>query len=125
MGFRPEVVNATKRKPQKADREASKNSPIPGLVTVSTQEGKSSKKIKNKKSGTSEDKLSESLSKIPSSSELRTPNSQSNPHIKAEAPQMKSPTTQSENAASQPSPQHSTNTDRSCQKNQETSQKAT
>ncbi|XP_023724736.1 partner of Y14 and mago isoform X2 [Cryptotermes secundus] len=105
VGFSPEVVNATKTKKEKADREASKNSPIPGLVIVSTPEGKSSKKKKKKKSGTSEDKLSESLSKTHLSSELKTTNSrsksQSNSQIKSEACQSKSPTVQSKNAASQ------------------------
>jgi hypothetical protein len=39
VGFSPEVVNTTKSKKENADREASKNSPIPGLVIVSTPEG--------------------------------------------------------------------------------------
>jgi ribosomal protein L39E len=39
VGFFPEVVNATKTKKEKADRVASENRPIPGLVIVSTPEG--------------------------------------------------------------------------------------
>lgn len=39
MGFSPEVVNATKSKKEKADKGATENSPIPGLVIVSTPEG--------------------------------------------------------------------------------------
>jgi ribosomal protein L39E len=39
VGFTPEVVNATKSKKEKADKVASQNSPIPGLVIVSTAEG--------------------------------------------------------------------------------------
>jgi ribosomal protein L39E len=39
VGFSPEVVNATKSKKEKTDKVASQNSPIPGLVIVSTAEG--------------------------------------------------------------------------------------
>lgn len=113
VGFSPEAINATKSKKEKADRVASQNSTIPGLVLVSTAEGKSSKKKKKKKSATSEEKLSESLSKTQLSSEPKTPNSQSksqsNSQIKADARHLKSPTTQSKNGASQSSPQQSTN----------------
>jgi hypothetical protein len=39
VGLSPELINAAKAKKEKADRVASKSSPIPGLVIVSTLEG--------------------------------------------------------------------------------------
>jgi hypothetical protein len=39
VGLSPEIINAAKAKKEKADRVASKSSPIPGLVIVSTPEG--------------------------------------------------------------------------------------
>jgi hypothetical protein len=41
VGLSPEIINAAKAKKEKADRMASKSSPIPGLVIVSTTEGNS------------------------------------------------------------------------------------
>ncbi|KAJ4426807.1 hypothetical protein ANN_26606 [Periplaneta americana] len=81
VGLSPEIINAAKAKKEKAERAASKSSPIPGLVMVPTTEGKSSKKKKKKKNGT-EDELSESLSKIQMTPEPKAQNPQPKPQSK-------------------------------------------
>jgi partner of Y14 and mago protein len=107
----PEIINAAKAKKEKADRVASKSNPVPGLVIVSTLEGKSSKKKKKKKNGTIENELIESLSKTQLSSESKTQNSksksQSNSQHKTEAAKAKS---QSKAAASNSGTQRPTET---------------
>ncbi|XP_021939504.1 partner of Y14 and mago isoform X2 [Zootermopsis nevadensis] len=100
VGLSPEIINASKAKREKADRMASKSSPIPGLVIVSTSEGKSSKKKKRKKIFTGEDELNTSLSKIQLSPEPKIQSSQSKPQQNS----------QCKAVVSQSDPQHSAST---------------
>jgi uncharacterized protein with WD repeat len=111
VGLLPEIINAAKAKKEKDNRVASKLNPKPGVVIVSTMEGKSSKKEKKNKNGTSENELIGSLSETQLSPEPKTQNSkskpQSNSQHKTEAGKTKS---QSKAAASSSGARQSTDT---------------
>ncbi|KAJ9587095.1 hypothetical protein L9F63_028333 [Diploptera punctata] len=77
VGFSPEFINEAKAKREKAERAAAKTNPIPGLVVVSTTEGKSNKKKKKKKNSGAVDEISDGLSKTQLNVESKTQTSQS------------------------------------------------